>query len=300
VRVVSFLPSATEIVAALGQLDAIVGISHECDYPPDVRSRDVVTSSAIDSAAAPGVIDVQVRDYVDTGRALYDVREDRVRALAPDVMITQVVCDVCAVSEGDVRALATQLSPHPEVVTLGATTLDGIFSDIQRVAEALGVSARGEELVEHARSRMRAVHERLKAARAPRPRVAVIEWTDPIFAAGHWVPEMVRRAGGIDVLAEPGEHSTTRTLDQVRDATPQVILVAPCGFDLERAAADADRLLTNADWAWARETQVWALDANSFLSRPGPRVVDGIELLAQVLHTTLFGAPSSSAAQRLA
>jgi len=300
VRVVSFLPSATEIVAALGQLDAIVGISHECDYPPDVRSRDVVTSSAIDSAGAPGVIDVQVRDYVDTGRALYDVREDRVRALAPDVMITQVVCDVCAVSEGDVRALATQLSPHPEVVTLGATTLDGIFSDIQRVAEALGVSARGEELVEHARSRMRAVHERLKAARAPRPRVAVIEWTDPIFAAGHWVPEMVRRAGGIDVLAEPGEHSTTRTLDQVRDATPQVILVAPCGFDLERAAADAGRLLTIADWAWARETQVWALDANSFLSRPGPRVVDGIELLAQVLHTTLFGAPSSSAAQRLA
>ena len=299
-RVVSFLPSATEIVAALGQLDAIVGISHECDYPPDVRSRDVVTSSAIDSAAAPGVIDVQVRDYVDTGRALYDVREDRVRALAPDVMVTQVVCDVCAVSEGDVRALATQLSPHPEVVTLGATTLDGIFSDIQRVAEALGVSARGEELVEHARSRMRAVHERLKAARAPRPRVAVIEWTDPIFAAGHWVPEMVRRAGGIDVLAEPGEHSTTRTLDQVRDATPQVILVAPCGFDLQRAAIDANRLLTTAEWVWARETQVWALDANSFLSRPGPRVVDGVELLAQVLHATLFGAPSSSAAQRLA
>jgi len=300
VRVVSFLPSATEIVAALGQLDAIVGISHECDYPPDVRSRDVVTSSSIDSVAAPGEIDVQVRDHVATGRALYDVREDRVRALAPDLMVTQVVCDVCAVSEGDVRALATQLSPPPEVVTLGATTLDGIFSDIQRVADALGVTARGEELVERARSRMRVVHERLKAVRAPRPRVAVIEWTDPIFAAGHWVPEMVRRAGGIDVLAEPGEHSTTRTLDQVRDATPQVILVAPCGFDLERAAADADRLLTNADWAWARETQVWALDANSFLSRPGPRVVDGIELIAQVLHTTLFGAPSSSAAQRLA
>jgi len=300
VRVVSFLPSATEIVAALGQLDAIVGISHECDYPPDVRSRDVVTSSSIDSVAAPGEIDVQVRDHVATGRALYDVREDRVRALAPDLMVTQVVCDVCAVSEGDVRALATQLSPPPEVVTLGATTLDGIFSDIQRVADALGVTARGEELVERARSRMRVLHERLKAVRAPRPRVAVIEWTDPIFAAGHWVPEMIRRAGGVDVLAEPGEHSTTRTLAQVRDASPEVILVAPCGFDLQRAAIDANRLLTTAEWVWARETQVWALDANSFLSRPGPRVVDGIELLAQVLHATLFGAPSSSAAQRLA
>ena len=299
-RVVSFLPSATEIVAALGQLDAIVGVSHECDYPPDVRSRDVVTSSSIDSAAAPGEIDVQVRDFVDTGRALYDVREDRVRALAPDVMVTQVVCDVCAVSEDDVRALATRLAPRPAVVTLGATTLDGIFDDIQRVAEALGVSERGAELVERSRSRLSAVHERLKAARAPRPRVAVVEWTDPIFAAGHWVPEMVRRAGGVDVLAEPGEHSTTRTLVQVRDASPDVILVAPCGFDLARASADADRLLANADWAWARETQVWAVDANSFLSRPGPRVVDGIELLAQVLHATVFGAPSSSAARRLA
>jgi iron complex transport system substrate-binding protein len=300
VRVVSFLPSGTEIVAALGQLDAIVGVSHECDYPPDVRSRDVVTSSSIDSAAAPGEVDVQVRDFVDAGRALYDVRADRVRALAPDVMVTQAVCDVCAVSEGDVRALATQLSPRPEVVTLGATTLEGIFDDIERVAEALGVRERAEELVARARARMSAVHERLKAARAPRPRVAVIEWTDPIFAAGHWVPEMISRAGGVDVLAEPGEHSTTRTLAQVQGASPEIVLVAPCGFDLDRAAADADRLLANVEWAWAREAQVWALDANSYLSRPGPRVVDGIELLAQLMHAALFGAPSPSAARRLA
>ncbi|HEX5077277.1 MAG TPA: cobalamin-binding protein [Gemmatimonadaceae bacterium] len=299
-RVVSFLPSATEIVAALGQLDAIVGVSHECDYPPEVRTRDVVTSSAIESTAAPGEIDGQVRDFVDAGRALYDVRADRVRALAPDVMVTQVVCDVCAVSEGDVRALATQLSPRPEVVTLGATTLDGIFDDIERVAEALGVGGQAEKLIEHSRSRMRAVHERLKAARAPRPRVAVIEWTDPLFAAGHWVPEMVRRAGGIDVLAEPGEHSTTRTLVQIREASPEVILVAPCGFDLDRATADAERLLTSADWDWAHATQIWALDANSFLSRPGPRVVDGIELLARVMHPTLFGDPAPFAARRLA
>jgi iron complex transport system substrate-binding protein len=300
VRVVSFLPSATEIVAALGHLDAIVGVSHECDFPPDVRSRDVVTSSSVDSKAAPGGIDVQVRDFVDAGRPLYEVREDRVRALAPDVMVTQVVCDVCAVSESDVRALASRLSPCPEVVTLGASTLDGIFDDIRQVAKALGVAERAELLVERSRSRMLEVHERLKAARAPRPRVAVIEWTDPIFAAGHWVPEMVRRAGGTDALAEPGEHSTTRTMSEVREANADVILVAPCGFDLERASADAERLLTNADWAWAREKMIWALDANSFLSRPGPRVVDGIELLAQVLHPTLFGAPVRSAARRLA
>jgi iron complex transport system substrate-binding protein len=299
-RVVSFLPSATEIVAALGHLDEIVGVSHECDYPPGVRSRDNVTSSAIDSQATPGEIDTAVRRFVDTGRALYDVREDRVRALAPQVMVTQVVCDVCAVSEDDVRRLATRLSPRPEVVTLGATTLDGIFDDIRRVAAALGRPDRAEALIAAGRERMRAVHDSLKAARAPRPRVAVIEWTDPIFAAGHWVPEMVSRAGGTDVLAEPGQHSTTRSMDALREAAPDLVLVAPCGFDLERAAADAERVLATDAWAWAREKRVWAVDANSFLSRPGPRVIDGIEVLARVLHPALFGPPDSVAARRIA
>jgi iron complex transport system substrate-binding protein len=299
VRVVSFLPSATEIVAALGRLDDIVGVSHECDFPPSVRSRDVVTSSAIDSKAAPGEIDVAVRDFVDTGRPLYDVRAERVRELAPDVMVTQVVCDVCAVSEDDVRALAARLRPRPEVVTLGATTLDGIFDDIRSVAAALGVTDRAEELIERSRARMRVVHETLKTARAPRPRVAVIEWTDPVFAAGHWVPEMIYRAGGEDVLAEPGEHSRTRTIDAIRGADPEFILIAPCGFDLERAAADGERALATDEWAWAREKQAWAVDANAFLSRPGPRVVDGIEVLATVLHPSLFRGPDPSAARRI-
>ena len=299
-RVISFLPSATEIVAALGHLDDIVGVSHECDFPPSVRSRDVVTSSAIDSRATPVAIDTAVRDFVDTGRPLYDVRAERVAELAPDVMVTQVVCDVCAVSEGDVRALAARLRPRPEVVTLGATTLDGIFDDIRSVASALGVTDRADALVERARERMRVVHETLKSARAPRPRVAVVEWTDPVFAAGHWVPEMVYRAGGEDVLAEPGEHSRTRTLDVIRDADPEFILIAPCGFDLERAAADGERALATDAWSWARERQVWAVDANAYLSRPGPRVVDGIELLAKVLHPSLFGGPDSSAARRIA
>jgi iron complex transport system substrate-binding protein len=300
VRVVSFLPSATEIVAALGHLDDIVGISHECDYPEVVRGRAVVTSSSIDSTAAPGAIDVQVREFVDTGRPLYDIREDRVRALAPNVMVTQIVCDVCAVSEDDVRALAQRLTPRPDVVTLGATTLDGIFDDIRRVGVALGVADRADALIESGRARMRAIHETLETARAPRPRVAVIEWTDPIFAAGHWVPEMISRAGGVDVLAKPGEHSTTRTLDAVREANPDVVLVAPCGFDLEGAAADAERVLATDDWTWARDKAVWALDANAFLSRPGPRVIDGIELLAHVMHPDLFGAPDPGRARLVA
>ena len=298
-RVVSFLPSATEIVAALGHLDDIVGVSHECDFPPSVRSRDVVTSSAIDSTASPGEIDVSVRGFVDTGRPLYDVRADRVRELAPDLMVTQIVCDVCAVSEDDVRSLAARLDTRPEVVTLGATTLDGIFDDIRRVAHAMRIDGRAEALISAARDRMRTVHETLKAARAPRPRVAVIEWTDPIFAAGHWVPEMVYRAGGEDVLANPGEHSTTRSIAAVRAADPEMILIAPCGFDLTRAVADAERVLATDDWAWARPKPVWAVDANAFLSRPGPRVVDGIEALATILHPSLFGPPAENVARRV-
>lgn len=298
-RVISFLPSATEIVAALGHTDAIVGVSHECDYPPVVRSRDVVTSSAIESKAAPGIVDGQVRDLVDGGQPLYDVREDRVRALAPDLMITQVVCDVCAVSEGEVRAVAARLEPRANVVTLGATTLDGIFDDIRRVAVALSVEDRADALVADARSRMRAVHVTLKAARAPRPRVAVIEWTDPLFAAGHWVPEMVHRAGGVDVLAKPGEHSSARTHDVVRAADPEILIIGPCGYDLVRAVGDAERVLGLPEWSWARGRRVWAVDANAFLSRPGPRVVDGIEVLARIFNPGLFGLPDSVAARRL-
>lgn len=296
-RVVSFLPSATEIVAALGSLDEIVGVSHECDFPPEVRTRAVVTSSAIDSAAAPAVVDAQVHDLVDRGRPLYDVRVDRVRELAPDVMLTQVVCDVCAVSEGEVRAVAARLAPPPSVVTLGATTLDGIFDDIRRVGAALGAIDRADTLVDEARARMRSMHETLKAARAPRPRVAVIEWTEPLFAAGHWVPEMVHRAGGEDVLAKAGEHSHTRTHDAVRAADPEIVIIAPCGFDLDRAIGDATRVLALPEWSWARERRVWAVDANAFLSRPGPRVVDGIEVLARIFNPALFGAPRASEAR---
>ena len=298
-RVVSFLPSATEIVAALGHADAIVGVSHECDYPPVVRSRDVVTSSAIESKAAPAAVDAQVRSLVDGARPLYDVREDRVRALAPDLMVTQIVCDVCAVSENEVRSVAARLEPRPQVVTLGATTLEGIFDDIRGVAAALGVEERADALIAESRARMRAVHETLKAARAPRPRVAVIEWTEPVFAAGHWVPEMVSRAGGEDVLAKPGEHSATRTHEVLRDADPQIIIIGPCGYGLDRAVADAERVLGLPEWEWARGRQVWAVDANAFLSRPGPRIVDGIEVLARIFSPILFGEADRTAAHRL-
>lgn len=219
-RVISLLPSATEIVAALGGLEHLVGVTHACDHPPMVDSRVRVTTTAVDGDAAPGEVDAQVRRIFDAGQPLYTLLEDRIRALRPDLLITQALCDVCAVTETDVRALAARLEPPPTVLTLDATSLDGVLDDIARVGAALGLESEAEELLIGARARMRRVHDTLKSAKAPRPRVAVIEWGEPIYAAGHWVPEMVHRAGGVDTLAKRGEHSVVVTRDAVRDADP--------------------------------------------------------------------------------
>lgn len=287
-RVVSLLPSATEIVAALGAIDRLVGVTHACDYPAVVESRVRVTTTAVDAAAAPEEIDRQVRALVDGGAPLYQLLEDRLRDLRPDLILTQALCDVCAVVETDVRALAARLDPSPAVVSLSATTLDGVLDDIARAAAALGAEDEAEELLAGARTRMRVVHETLKTAKAPRPRVAVIEWGDPVFAAGHWVPEMVRRAGGVDVLATAGEHSRSVTLAQLRGADPEILLIAPCGYDLPASHDEAQRLLALPEWGWARGRQVFALDANALVSRPGPRVVDGIEVMARLFNPSLF------------
>jgi iron complex transport system substrate-binding protein len=287
-RVVSLLPSATEIVAALGGMEHLVGVTHCCDYPPQVDSRLRVTRTAIDADAAPGIVDAQVREITASGAPLYALEEDRIRALKPDLILTQALCEVCAVMETDVRAVAARLQPTPQVITLAATSLDGVLEDIVTVGSAMGLADEAAEFVAGARMRMRRVHETLKAAQAPRPRVAVIEWGDPIYAAGHWVPEMVKRAGGIDVLAAPGEHSVVKTLEQVRDADAEVLLIAPCGYDLARAVEEAERLLALDDWTFARSRAVFALDANAFASRPGPRLVDGIEVMARLFNPQLF------------
>lgn len=287
-RVISLLPSATEIVAALGGMEHLVGVTHACDHPPLVDSRMRVTRTAIDADAAPDVVDAQVREIAHSGAPLYTLHEDRIRALHPDLIITQALCEVCAVMEDDVRAVAARLAPVPRVITLSATSLDGVLDDIRVVGEALGVADEAAELLAGARARLRLVHEALKAARAPRPRVAVIEWGDPIYAAGHWVPEMVARAGGADVLAKPGEHSVVVTLDAVRATDPEVILIAPCGYDLPRSIAEGERLLARPEWAWARDRKVFAIDANAFASRPGPRLIDGVEVMARLFNPSLF------------
>jgi iron complex transport system substrate-binding protein len=245
-----------------------------------------------------------VRETVAAGAPLFALDEAAIAALAPDVLLTQALCDVCAVSEGDVRALAARQQATtgraPAIVTLGGTTLDGVWEDVRRVAAALGRPAAGEALVGAGLARMRRVHETLAAARAPRPRVAVVEWTDPVFLAGHWGPEMVRRAGGIDVLGVAGAHSTTVAHEVLAAADPEVVLVAPCGYGLAAAAAEGGRLLGDPRWAWLGGRAVWALDANGYVSRPGPRLAEGVELIARLLHPALLGAPAADGAVRLA
>ena len=282
-NVVSLLPSGTEIIAALGRSDALVGVSHECDYPPEVARLPRVTSTAIDHAASAATVDASVRAHVADGHPLYTVDWDMVETLAPDLIVTQALCDVCAVSETECRTYAARLTPRPRLATLSASTLDGVLADIESVADAFGDAVAGAQLTSALRSRVAAVHETLATARAPRPRVAVIEWTDPLFIAGHWVPEMIRRAGGHDVVGVPGSHSTVVTRDAIMAARPDIVLVAPCGYDVHRAEEAARAM------SW--DVPMWAIDANSLLSRPGPRLIDGVEILAAILHPALFGAP---------
>jgi iron complex transport system substrate-binding protein len=296
VRIVSLLPSATEIVAALGALDQLVGVTHACDYPPQVTRLPRLTGTGIDGTAAPDVIDRDVRQASDRGAPLYTVNETLLASLRPDVIVTQALCDVCAVRETDVRAIAARLSPAPAIVTLSGTSIDGICADIERVAAAIGAPDEAEEIVAGLRARLRSVHDRLRAAKAPRPRVAVLEWTDPVYTAGHWVPEMVHRGGGQDVLATPGSHSRAIPVADVAAGEPAVLVFAPCGYGLGRAAREAEVTLRRDEWRWARGRATWAIDANALVSRPGPRVVDGIETLARVLHPGLFGSPAGDRA----
>ena len=293
-RVVSVLPAATEIAAALGAGDSLVGVSHQCRMPDGLPELPRVTSGSVDGTLPAAGIHARVASLVGSHEGLFALNREAIAELHPDVILTQGLCEVCAVSEQDVRALASTLSPSPSVVTLGATTLEGVFTDIVTVAEAIGLGPEGERLVESLRMRMRRVHDILSSSRAPRPRVAVIEWTDPPFAAGHWVPEMVRRAGGADVLAVAGQHSREVTWEMVADAAPEVVVVAPCGYDVERAAEEGRALIARDDW-FQRRT-LWAVDAARTVSQPGPGLVDGIEVLAAIFNPGLFPILSSTRA----
>lgn len=287
-RLVSLLPAATEIVALLGATDSLVGVTHECDYPDILGSRARVTKSALPDTHDPAAIDDAVRSQNAEGLALFTLDETKIRALHPDVLLTQALCDVCAVRETDVRALADRLSPVPTVVTLGGTSLDGIYDDIRAVAVVMDALDEAEELLAGLHDRVRHVHETLKAAKAPRPRVALVEWTSPVYLAGHWGPEQIRRAGGVDVLGVAGAHSVPIGMDALREADPEIVVFAQCGYGVSAAADEARACLSNPEWSWLAGRAVWAMDANGLTTRPGPRVVDGIEAMARIFNPSLF------------
>jgi iron complex transport system substrate-binding protein len=296
-RVAALLPAATDIVIALGAGDQLVAVTHACTLPARLANLPRVTRSRVAGSGA-GSIDARVTELSQAGAPLFDLDEAALLSAKPDVILTQAVCEVCAVREADARAVAARLSTPSLVTTLGGRTVDGVLEDVLAVGAALGVDD-ADELVIGLRSRMARVHRTLKAARAPRPRVLVLEWTDPPFNAGHWVPDMVRRAGGHEVLGTIGEVSKRVTLEEARDADPGIIIVAPCGYTLEAAREEASVMRSQDREHWMQAKPVWALNANGLTSSPGPGVVRGIEVLAQVLHPALFGEPSHTFAVRI-
>lgn len=288
-RILSLLSSATEIVAALGLEDELVGISHECDHPPHVLDRPRVSRSRFDPAGLTGAeIDEQVRRHMREHGSVYEVDRELLGNLEPGLVLTQGVCEVCAVPVGDAVAAVRTLDPAPEVLSLDAHRIDDILQSVRQVANAAGEPARGDELAGSLRARLDAVAERV-AGRA-RPRVLMLEWLEPPFVPGHWVPEMITRAGGEPLLAEPVQPSREVEWSSLEGLHPDVLCIEPCGYDLERAGVDAgrsrDRLLRIAPHA-IQQGRSWLLHS-SYFSRSGPRVVEGVEALAAVLHPEAF------------
>jgi iron complex transport system substrate-binding protein len=293
-RVASLLPGATEMVHFAGAGDALVGVTHECDYPMGVEKLPNLTSSKIGHVMSSAEIDAAVEKHMTDTGSLYALDAELLEELAPDLIITQGLCDVCAVSMDLVGEVIAGLESEPEVLSLNPTSLREVLDDAVRVGEVLG---RGEET----RAKLAALEVRLArveeaVAGLPRPRVGCIEWLDPPFSAGHWVPEMVRIAGGEDLFAKPGETSARLTWEEVFEAAPDVLVLMPCGFDAPRAAEEARRALPELpgweDLPAVRKGRVWAVDANSYFSRPAPRLVDGVEILARILHPeALFEEP---------
>lgn len=292
-RVAALLPAATDIVLALGAGDQLVAVTHACTLPAKLAGIPRVTRSRIEALTGSG-IDDQVSELSGAGAPLFELDELALAALEPEVILTQAVCDVCAVREEDARAVAAQLSPAPRVVSLGARTIDGILDDCLTVAGALGIPEEGEELVAGLRRRMAVIHRSLKAAEAPRPGVLVLEWTDPPFSAGHWVPDAVRRAGGAELFGESGQLSRRLTFDEITGRDPSVAIVAPCGYTLAQTVAELKQPRDTDMMHWLLHKRAWIMDAHRLLSSPGPGVVRGVEVLARILHPQLFGEPSTS------
>ncbi len=291
-RVASLLPSATEIVCALGLLDCLVGVSHECDHPAGVVGRPVLTEPKVSAHGTSAEIHAEVERAVREGLAVYRVRADRLRAVSPDLIVTQDQCRVCAVSFDDVERATRQVLGHEvTIVSLQATCLAELWDDMTRVADAAGVTERGSTLVTELQRRLEAIRSRATRA-GHRPRTACIEWIEPLMVAGNWVPELVGIAGGAaDGLVSAGAHSAWTDWAAFVDYAPEVIVVAPCGFTIRETLRDLHRLTGQPGWASVPAVQtgrVFVMDGSAYLNRPGPRLVETTEILAHVLHPAIF------------
>ena len=286
-RICSLLPSATEVIASLGLSDELVGISHECDYPPSVRGVPIMVEPMIlpHGLASPD-IDRQVSQLVASGQRLYRLKDHLLQQAQPDLILSQDLCHVCAVTPDQLHDALCSMPRQPTVLTLNPSTVQDVIDDVVRIGDAANRSAEGHRLAAHLRDRLEAVHTRVQGI-SHRPSVVCIEWLSPLYLAGHWVPEMVQLAGGQDVLAQPGSPSRVVTWDEILAAAPDVLIVMPCGFSVERTHAELFQMMQQpGQWRLspALAEHTYLVDASSYFSRPGPRLIDGIELLAAILH----------------
>jgi iron complex transport system substrate-binding protein len=283
-RIVSLVPSATEMLFALGLGDQVVAVTHECDYPPAVRELPRVTRDVLPAGLSSAQIDAAVKERTLRGESIYELDAEALRELSPDLIVTQALCAVCAVSYEDVRALAQTLESRPRVISLDPQTVGEVLADARTIAAATDSRDAAATLVRESAGRIDRVRLRVRGHR--RPRVLALEWLDPPFAAGHWVPQLIEFAGGEDVLGFAGERSEERTWQEVIAANPDIVLVMPCGYDAEIAHREAE--MHREQLAQVGAGEVVAVNASAFFSRPGPRIVDGLELLAHIIHPELF------------
>jgi iron complex transport system substrate-binding protein len=294
-RIVSLLPSATEILFALGLDDQIVGVSHECDFPPAARSKTVVIHSRIPKNASPSEIDRLVREFSSHGESVYSVDAEALRSLSPDLIVTQDLCHVCAASPEDLAAVLAQFDKKPEVLCLNPLDLGDVWRDILWVGEQAFRPHAAEKLIESIGEKLGSIERQVQSANdeqqvggaGERPTVAFLEWLQPIYVGGHWVPEMIELAGGRDVFGKPRTPSFRVALDEVVTAQPDILIVAPCGYSADQAREEYRSIHFPSGWQHipaVRNGHVYSLDANSYFSRPGPRLITGLEILAKLFH----------------
>jgi iron complex transport system substrate-binding protein len=291
-RIVSLVPSATEMLFALGLGEDIVGVTHECDYPPGALSLPKVTRDVLPTGLSAAEIDAAVKERTLAGESIYQLDADALHELEPDLIVTQALCSVCAVSYDDVRAIADEIDTQPIVVSLDPHTVGEVLGDARTLAQATDTKDAAVDLVREASARIDRVRLLTRTARR-RPRVVALEWLDPPFAAGHWTPQLIEFAGGDDMLGLPGENSAQTTWEEVAAVEPDVVIVMPCGYDAEIAHREAE--MHRDQLAAVGAGEVIAVDASAYYSRPGPRIIDGLELLAHILHPELVPNPGPPA-----